>query len=160
MNRSAEYRVGIGASSILMIFVVLCLTTLGVLSFASARANLNLTTRRQAQIEAYYGAAAEAQALLAAIDGRLAAMAQAGEEITPAALRRLTGLDDAIRVSPDGTVSFSLAVGDAQSLEVALTAQPSADSPRYTLLRHQLTYTGEWVPDTSINLMTEPLADD
>ena len=51
MNKAPEDRVGIGASSIIMIFIVLSLTTLGVRSFASARSDLILTQRRQAQVE-------------------------------------------------------------------------------------------------------------
>lgn len=47
---------GMGASSILMIFVVLALTTFGILSFLSARADLRLTERAADHTVAYYKA--------------------------------------------------------------------------------------------------------
>lgn len=67
---------GMGASSILMIFVVLALTTFGILSFLSARADLRLTERAADHTVAYYkadrGSEAELGGMLAEeIDPRL-----------------------------------------------------------------------------------------
>ena len=53
-----------GASSVLMIFVVLCLTAFGVLSLVSARADLRLTRRAVQAAEEYYAADAGTDALL------------------------------------------------------------------------------------------------
>lgn len=156
MNRSApEYRVGIGASSILMIFIVLSLTTLGVLSFASARADLVLTQRRTAQMQAYYGADARAQALLARIDEALLA-ADADPELRGEQVRALAQLDSAIVVNARGTaVSFVLPVSETQSLEVKLALHDAGAPTRYSIDRYQLIYTGEWEADDTIVLMTD-----
>ena len=62
-----------GASSVLMIFVVLCLTAFGVLSLVSARADLRLTRRAVQAAEEYYAADAGTDALLGAVDNALAA---------------------------------------------------------------------------------------
>ena len=64
---------GTGISSILMIIVVLCLTTFGVLSFVSARADLKLTEVNVQTVETYYSAEEKAQRILAQLDTLLQA---------------------------------------------------------------------------------------
>lgn len=154
MNKT-EYRVGIGASSILMIFIILSLTTLGVLSFASARADMLLTARRQRQVETYYETVADAQRLLAEIDAALLT-AQQDPDAYATHLEALASLDNRITVKPaDMSISFALPAGDSLQLEVNLTAT-GADSPlRYTITGHQLVNIAAWQPDTSLNLKTE-----
>ena len=67
-----EYRVGVGASSILMVLVVLALTAVSLLSFQSAR-NADVLTKRNLQMTlAYYQASAKAQEKLAGMDALLA----------------------------------------------------------------------------------------
>ncbi|MEA4999990.1 MAG: hypothetical protein VB087_11435 [Candidatus Limiplasma sp.] len=70
MKPKAEYRVGVGASSILMILVVLSLAALSLLSLQAARTNAALTERNLRMTLAYYDAAAEVQRTLAAMDQR------------------------------------------------------------------------------------------
>jgi hypothetical protein len=62
---------GTGISSILMIFVVLCITTFGVLSFVSARADLKLTEANAQTVQTYYSAEEKAQRILAQLDALL-----------------------------------------------------------------------------------------
>lgn len=153
MNKGAEYRVGIGASSILMIFIILSLTTLGVLSFASARADLALTARKQKQIEAYYTTTAEAQALIAQIDEALL-KAQADPETYDTEVRALRSMDDRISVGMDMTISLALPVGDTQQLRVKLQPNGAEDAERYTVMAHYLVNVENWQPDNSITLKT------
>jgi len=67
----AEYRVGVGASSILMILVVLAMTALSLLSFSSAQKAEVMGKRSVTMITAFYEAAANVQYKLAVIDGIL-----------------------------------------------------------------------------------------
>lgn len=62
---------GTGISSILMIFVVLCMTTFGVLSFVSARADLKLTEANEQTVAGYYAAEEKAQRTMAQLDNML-----------------------------------------------------------------------------------------
>lgn len=151
MNRaSEEYRVGVGASTILMIFVVLTLTTLGVLAFASARADLVLTQRRQAQVEAYYAAAADAQALIAKVD---AALLRAGTADDAQGRREaLTAIDPRIRMEADDIVAITLEATPSQELRVRIRLEPAEGGERYTLLSHQLVNTASWEPETGVEL--------
>ena len=144
MNKKQEYRMCVGASSILMIFVILSLTTLGVLAFASGRADLSLTARRQAQVEVYYGAAAEAQRVIARIDEALL-KARAHPVTYEAQVRALA--DDTVSVSDDRMIAFVVPVGQTQQIEVALRATDLDSDRRYTLLRHALVNISDWTPE-------------
>lgn len=62
---------GTGMSSLLMIFVVLCLTVFGVLAYMTARADDRLTQRSAQMVQAYYTADAKAEEALAQLDEAL-----------------------------------------------------------------------------------------
>ena len=66
-------RAGLGASSVLLIIVVLCLTAFGALTLITARVDQRLTDRTEAACLAYYQADASAQTALGALDAALAA---------------------------------------------------------------------------------------
>lgn len=68
-NHSAG--VSIGMVSILMIFVVLCLTTFATLSFVSARADLKLSKKASDSVSEYYAADSTAETYLAQIASQL-----------------------------------------------------------------------------------------
>ena len=89
----------VGGPSVVMIFVMLCLTVLGVLSLASANSDLRLARRTADSVAAYYEADAEAQARLLTLQKRAAA----GEILTGEEL------------------SFSIPCGSYHSLQVSLT---------------------------------------
>ena len=72
MKQKEGFRLGTGTSSILMIFVVLCLTVFGVLSFSTASADQRLTDKALDGVTAYYAADALAEEALAQIDACLA----------------------------------------------------------------------------------------
>jgi hypothetical protein len=61
----------VGASSILMIFVVLCLTTFGILSYVTANADNKISTKNAETVENYYAATAIAEQKLQKIDEAL-----------------------------------------------------------------------------------------
>jgi Tfp pilus assembly protein PilX len=65
---------GMGASSILMVFVLLCLTTFGILSFVTAHSDLNLTKKARDTDIAYYSAEALTTEAIAMIDGEINAV--------------------------------------------------------------------------------------
>ena len=64
-------RMGVGASSVLLILVVLSLTLFAVLSLVQARSDAALTDRTALSVNAYYDADARAQQVLALIDDAL-----------------------------------------------------------------------------------------
>ena len=61
-------RMGVGASSILLILVVVSLTLFASLSLIQARADATLTQKTAASIRTFYEADAKAQQTIAALD--------------------------------------------------------------------------------------------
>jgi len=137
VKQRSDYRVGVGATSILMILVVLALAALSLLSLSSARNNETLAQRNLSMTLSYYQAAAEAQRTLAAMDTLISenrAGAQDADDWN--ALFADHGLET-VTVNEDGTFSFSLDAGAERALVVEGALTPNA-SPRYTLTRHEL----------------------
>ena len=137
MKQQSDYRVGVGATSILMILVVLALAALSLLSLSSARNNENLAQRNLSMTLSYYQAAAEAQRTLAAMDTLVVEnRAQTQDADGWNALFAAHGLET-VTVTKGGTFSFSLDAGEERALVVEGTLTPNA-LPRYTLTRHEL----------------------
>ena len=72
----ADYEIrrkaNIGSSSLILIFIVLCLTTFGVLSLENARREDTFSQKNAAAVQAYYRADREAEAFVQAVDQTLA----------------------------------------------------------------------------------------
>ncbi len=152
MIEKQEYRMGVGASSILMIFVILCITTLGVLSFANARANYTLTQRRTAYVETFQTARAQAQRVLAQIDAALAQAAQ-NSGMYGEAVGKLTVEGTELAVSEDLVISFSIPFGEAQSLDIGVRAAGPDAARRYEMAYQYYVNMGEWEPDETLRLV-------
>lgn len=69
-----EFHVNVGSSSILLIFVILCLISFATLSIVSANADARLSRRVVERTTAYYEACNLAQANIADLDHTLAAV--------------------------------------------------------------------------------------
>lgn len=73
MKRKGSIHLSVGASSILMIFVVLCLTTFGVLSYVTANADAKISTKNAEMVENYYAGSTAAEKQLQQVDSTLLA---------------------------------------------------------------------------------------
>lgn len=137
MRQKTEYRVGVGASSILMILVVLSLTALSLLSLSSARNNQALSERNLGMTVQYYEAAANAQRKLAAMDAALEK--HAGTLFSRAAWQSIfdaEGLTD-VSLTDELTFAFTVDAGAGRTLAVEGTLTPNTQ-PRYRLTCHEL----------------------
>lgn len=140
MNGRTQYRVGVGTSSILMIFAILCLTTLGVLAFASGRADLALTERRTRHVETYYQASTEAQEVLQAIDALL--LSYEG--------RAALGDVAYVTAYDADELTIRVPVGDSQTLCMQLALHAPNAAARYTITRYEVVFTGEWSNESNL----------
>lgn len=68
MRDKFQFKVNTGITSIFMIFIVLCLTAFGVLSYSSATADLKLSKKNVDNIESYYNAESKMVELVSYID--------------------------------------------------------------------------------------------
>lgn len=64
-----EFKVSTGITSIMMIFVVLCLTAFGVLSYSSANADIKLSVKNADSKLEYYQAEGEINEKICDVDG-------------------------------------------------------------------------------------------
>ena len=74
MNKKREFRINVGTSSILLIFIILCLIAFATLSIVSANADYRLSRKVADRTTSYYTAANQAEEYIASIDQTLKAI--------------------------------------------------------------------------------------
>lgn len=103
-----EFHVNVGSSSILLIFVILCLISFATLSIVSANADAKLNRRVAERTAAYYEACNQAQEDIASIDRTLAAVyAESFDE-------------DEYYMAVGHRKTYLVAISDLQTLSVTL----------------------------------------
>ncbi|MGI5893289.1 MAG: hypothetical protein ACOX6P_01705 [Candidatus Merdivicinus sp.] len=119
---------GTGISTMLMVFVILCLTVFGMLAFLTARADSRLTDRMADSVQEYYAADARAEELLAEVDGILlsepdtAAWYASLEEIGFSIAETEKGTTAEIRIPIEGTRIYrmQLLLGEKSRYQVSI----------------------------------------
>lgn len=164
MRQRLEYRIGPGMTSLLMIFMVLCLATLAILAYASTRMDSTLTQRNVESSIAYYEASAEAQQVLYDLDAKL-------QE-----LRTQAGGDTA-RYAEGVRQAFDLEAGEADSMEdipleviermddqrilrLQLHIPVALTGDRYTLHGYQAVNDSAWDAEQGIGYYVPAASDD
>lgn len=154
----------IGASSLLVIFLILCLVTFAILTLTSAKSDADFAEKLAHHKTNYYAACNTAESTLDEID---AVLADAWQLSDTAAVfteieTQLTALDsrEQLQLSMDftqsePTVSYAVAIDDKQNLCVTLTlaAAPAKGEAYYRISQWQVQSSGEWKGDQTLNLM-------
>lgn len=154
MNRKISTGVNVGGSSILVIFILLCLTTFATLSMVSANADLRLTEKSAAAVNQYYAADFLAEHKLGEIDGHLQIEQAKGlpaNEYLDACKQSLSALDGVEVEQVDlGTLSvkYDVPVSENQKLAVTLTVQDFGSQQRYIRQQWVVVSTTEWEPES------------
>ena len=125
-------RMGVGASSILLILVVVSLTLFASLSLIQARGDATLTQKTAESIATYYEADARAQEKLAALDDAL----QQGN---------LPESVEGVVKQPDGTLSFSITAEDGHTLNVLIDSTGN----RCNILAYRYENTNDWAGESA-----------
>ena len=146
---------GVGASSILVIFVLLCLVTFATLSLVSARADQNLSQKAVDHTLEYYAASNEAEQILAQADALFAdCAAQAADETAYRALaaRQLAQLGELETSDGAVTLRYTVPINENQTLccEVAAVWPQQSSDGFYRIDRWQVESSGEWQPDEGL----------
>ena len=108
-----------GASALLVIFAVLCLTVLAMLSLSTVQADARLSDASAEAVTGYYAADYQAEEILAQLR---------------------TGTVPSGVWEEDGVYYYKCTVSDTQDLEVAVRIEGSA----YPVLRWQMVPSGSW----------------
>ena len=137
--------VNIGLTSLLLVFLVLCLTTFALLSLSSAKSDASLSEKLAAHRMDYYTASSLAEGTLADID---AVMAQTWkscgpEEYLPTLTENLAAeeMEDITMESEDGSMIlyYQVPVDESQTLFVRLRiTDPSTSEHYYEILTWQV----------------------
>lgn len=166
-NTRGGYRIGPGASSLLLIFVAVCLTTVGILTLISALADSRMSDRSAERIQAYYNAATRAQREIGVLDGQIhSARNQSRGDLFAyqALVQNLAG--DQIAMTIDQAdednmrIVFEVPMGIDNHLEVELHVPLAFDGPRYKLVRHVAVNNAPWEPKDPVELFMSLPADD
>lgn len=120
----------VGASSLLVIFAVLCLTVFALLSVSTVQANQRLSEKSAAAVEGYYAADCAAEEILARL--------RAGER--PEGVREENGI-----------YAFACAISDTQALAVEV----AVEGRDYTILRWQAVSDANWQADDKLHVWNE-----
>lgn len=131
----------IGVSSLLVIFIVLCLTTFAALSLTSANADLKMARRAAQTVSDYYAADSAAVELLARLDEAVEA-APGRPVLSGVAFEREGGALVA---------SYGVPISDGQELRVTVR-YPGARGARREILQWQSVSTREWQGDDTLIL--------
>lgn len=139
-SHSLTFNGGIGSSSVLVIFVILCLVSFATLSIVSANADYKLSTKILDRTTAYYAAVNQVEDELAQLDGLLQQTYESSSSITD--YFDTTGEE----------VSFLIPVSDLQSLEVTVQIlyPDSPDGSYYQISSRKILTTQELDYDSTL----------
>lgn len=152
----------IGSSSLLVVFLVLCLATFAILSLSSAKSDYSFSERLAEHKSNYYEASSHAEAILSGIDGLLEqiyqskSMSQAEylDALSPALLAFEMAPCSYSAESGEPIISYHVQVDEKQTLFVELKVTDPTDSPNYYEIRTwQLSPSNKWESDDTLNLM-------
>lgn len=155
MSKRKYPTINIGSSSMLVVFIILCLVTFSVLSVASANNDRKYSEKIADRTTAYYKASNKAEELLSQIDNKLKQVyEQYNAEYLSQVPDVLTSIDG-IDTSDFPSVSFSVPINDTQTLSVSLLVQtPEKEGDTfYTITSWKEISTEVWNGDEPMNLM-------
>lgn len=130
---SLSFTSGVGSSSILVIFVILCLVSFATLSIVSANADYKLSRKVLDRTTAYYDAMQEAEQDLSVLSQTLFTLYENTEN------------EEAYFAAAGHNKTFLVPISDLQSLEVSVTIEyPKTDTDVfYTIDTYRVIITGE-----------------
>lgn len=168
MKQKKDSFINIGFSSIIMVFIMICLVTFATLSVLTAHSDYQLSKKASDKTTAYYAADSIAREELAAIDSALFEVynASASSEdyfqqiLAEDFIKELPQSNSNITIKQTDTlpvITYEIPVSNVQTLHVALKIQyPQTGSECFsTIIRWQTVTTNE--PDESdefLNLYT------
>lgn len=148
MNKSKKYTdlsfgTGIGSSSILVIFVILCLVSFATLSIVSANADFKLSTKVLDRSTVYYEATNQAEVSLARLDQTL-------RNIYHSSISKEEYFE-----AVGESKAFAIPISDLQTLEICvdiLYPETATDS-FYKIKSWQVVVTGDLDYNSTLNVI-------
>ena len=145
MKKKSSISLGPGASSLILIFIVVSMMALCMLSLMTAKNDLTLSERSAEVIEAVYRLNGQAERKRAQIDAVLSAAAREAEN-NEAYLAAVAGLLPEETQMEEDCILFSASDG-AREIDCALRVLPLGSSRRTDWVRYNLAATTEDIWD-------------
>lgn len=157
MKEKRQIPLGVGISSILLIFVILCLLTFAVLSLVSANTDYKLVQKNSSHTHEIYEAENSANEFINQIDSVLEATYQstASSQYLEAVKGNLSTFPEFTFLS-DNQLSFAIKVNETQNLQVVLTLNSEIKKGDffYQIDTWKLVNTNTWEPDATLPVYT------
>ena len=160
MNRKKGF-LGAGLSTVLLVFVMLCLIVFAVLSLATARADLQMSRKMADRTQLYYEAQSRAFERVKEIDGILVKQYNEEKDHFPENVwEALQAENLTVTRSEDGqsiVCSFQESIDDTQQIEAELTiAVPQQEEDAcYQITGWQVQQKNEWKADAGLPVMQQ-----
>ena len=146
-EKSSRNKVSIGASSLILIFIVLCMATFGLLSLSSAQGDLKLARRNADAVKGYYEADNEGQQWLKDVDGVLMEEMGKGQNSDQCTLEIKDRLGD-LYDRETGLISTDIPMDRGRSLRIELVLM--CGEKRYEVKSWYVYNSEEYEIDTSM----------
>ncbi|HKM04733.1 MAG TPA: hypothetical protein VJZ04_09165 [Lachnospiraceae bacterium] len=145
MNKKS-FGINIGSSSILMIFVILCMVSFATLSIVSANADFMLSNKMASRNIAYYQACSQAEHSIASIDKTLQLLSNTCVN------------EEDYFIEAGHEISFIIGISDLQSLQVEMNIlyPTSSNTSRYQITAWKVITTGTLDYNESLPIITSP----
>ena len=146
-GKSSRNKVSIGASSLILIFIVLCMATFGLLSLSSAQGDLKLARRNADAVKGYYEADNKGQQWLKDVDGVLMEEMGKGQDSAQCSLEIKDRLGD-LYDRETGLISTDIPMDRGRSLRIELVLM--CGEKRYEVKSWYVYNSEEYEIDTSM----------
>lgn len=152
----------IGSSSLLVVFLVLCLATFAILSLSSAKSDYSFTERLAEHKTNYYTASSHAENVVSDIDrlledtykSRVMTQAEYLDALNPVLLTHEAVPLSYSADSGSPVISFNITIDERQALFVELEVTDPSKSPNYYEIKTwQVRPSNAWESDDTLNLM-------
>lgn len=144
-----------GTTTIVLIFVLLCLLTFSVLSLVSARANLRLSQKSADRTSAYYEAENLANDILIRVNECLVKNQDQEEETFLKNVRSELAESEEITFTDDRTLAWSVPLAENQYLkaEIRISSEPFSDGAYYEIISWNTYNDYDWGSDEPLPLL-------
>ena len=171
-EKQSSYFANIGSSSLLVIFLILCLVTFAVLSLSSAKSDYTFSQRLAQHKQTYYEASSNAEDMVDKIDDILFETAANVDLFGSSVSDSFDNYLSAVRTALDGSqigdtpvgceqsgdellVSFQVPAGDSQALLVTLRVNDCRkQATYYDIKTWKIVNTGKWENEQPLNLIS------
>ncbi|MBE5937493.1 MAG: hypothetical protein E7265_05630 [Lachnospiraceae bacterium] len=144
-----RFQMGTGIVSILMIFVVLILTTFGVLSFATARSDLEMAEKSLDSVISLYKAEAVVERCLYDIDKSIESERNEECILTENVMKNVKAKADEYEIKPvfsidENIFKFLVKIDDTRAYEVWVNINDKEAEKYSDIIKYAVVNTTEW----------------